>query len=125
MNLLLDTHVVLWWLADSPDLGTGARDAIADRSNVVHVSAVTAWEIVVKRSLGKLEIPDRWEQALADEPFSQLSISWRHALQVGKLPDIHRDPFDRLLVAQAIVEDLTLVSRDEALARYGIPTLSA
>ncbi|MBM4154337.1 MAG: type II toxin-antitoxin system VapC family toxin [Lentisphaerae bacterium] len=125
MNLLLDTHVVLWWLADAPELGAGARDAIADRANIVHVSAATAWEIVVKRALGKLEIPDRWEQALAEEPFSQLAVSWRHALQVGKLPDVHRDPFDRLLVAQAIVEGLTLVTRDEVLNRYGIATLKA
>lgn len=125
MNLLLDTHVVLWWLADAPELSAGARDAIAERSNVVHVSAVTAWEIVVKRALGKLEIPDRWEQAIERERFSTLAVTWRHALRVGELPDIHRDPFDRLLVAQALVEDLTLVSRDAILDRYGIPTLRA
>lgn len=125
MNLLLDTHVVLWWLGDMSDLSVGARAAIAERSNIVHVSAVTAWEIVVKRALGKLDIPEPWEEALAQEPFSKLPVTWAHALAVGRLADIHRDPFDRLLVAQARVEGLTLVTRDAALARYGIPILAA
>jgi PIN domain nuclease of toxin-antitoxin system len=125
MNLLLDTHVVLWWLADAPELGSVAREAIANRANVVHVSAVTAWEITVKRALGKLEMPDDWEQALAAEPFTQLPITWSHALRVGGLPDLHRDPFDRLLVAQALVEGLVLVSHDAAMARYPIQTLKA
>lgn len=125
MNLLLDTHVVLWWLADAPELGSAAREAIANRANVVHVSAVTAWEITVKRALGKLEMPDDWEQALAAEPFTQLPIAWSHALRVGGLPDLHRDPFDRLLVAQALVEGLVLVSHDEVMARYPIQTLKA
>lgn len=125
MNLLLDTHVVLWWLADAPELGQAAREAIANRANVVHVSAVTAWEITVKRALGKLEIPDDWEQALAAEPFTRLAITWSQALRVGKLPDIHRDPFDRLLVAQAMAEDLLLVSHDEIMARYDIRVLKA
>jgi len=125
MNLLLDTHVVLWWLADAPELSRPARDAIADRTNGVHVSAVTAWEITVKRALGKLEIPADWEQALAEEPFVRLDITWEHVLGVGRLPDVHRDPFDRLLVAQAVVEGLVLVSHDEVLARYGVRTLRA
>ena len=125
MNLLLDTHVVLWWLGDMPDLRAETRAAIAERSNVVHVSAVTAWEIVVKRALGKLDIPERWEETMAREPFSRLPVTWEHALHVGRLEDIHRDPFDRLLVAQAMVDKLTLVTRDAALSRYGIPVLSA
>ena len=125
MNLLLDTHVVLWWLADAPELGATARAAIADRGNVVQVSAVTAWEIVVKRALGKLEMPEDWEEALAEEPFTRLAVTWSHALRVGTLPDVHRDPFDRLLVAQAMAENLTLVSHDDILARYGIRLLRA
>lgn len=125
MNLLLDTHVVLWWLGDMDDLASEAREAISDRTNVVHVSAVTAWEIVTKRRLGKLVIADEWEEVLAREPFSRLPITWRHAVQVGQLPDIHRDPFDRLLVAQASVENLTLVTRDDQLARYGVPIVKA
>jgi len=125
VNLLLDTHVVLWWLGDMPDLSAGARAAIAERSNVVHVSAVTAWEIVVKRALGKLDIPEAWEDALAREPFVRVPVTWSHALQVGRLADVHRDPFDRLLVAQAMVEGLTLVTRDAALSRYCISVLAA
>lgn len=124
-DYLLDTHVVLWWLADAPELGRPARDAIADRTNGVYVSAVTAWEITVKRALGKLEIPDDWEQALAEEHFARPDLTWDHILGVGRRPDIHRDPFDRLLVAQAMVEGLVLVTRDEVLARYGIRMLRA
>lgn len=125
MNLLLDTHVVLWWLADDPELRAAARDAISDRSNVVYVSAVSAWEIVVKRSLGKLEIPEEWADVLSGEPFMRMAVSWEHVLAVARLPDVHRDPFDRLLVAQATIEHLTLVTRDGILAKYGVPILNA
>jgi PIN domain nuclease of toxin-antitoxin system len=96
-NLLLDIQVVLWWLADAPELGPPARAASAGRGNVVLVSAVTAWEIVAKRVLGRLEIPDDSEEALAEEPFTRLAVTWSHALRVGTLPGNHRDPFDRLL----------------------------
>lgn len=123
MKLLLDTHALLWWLGDDPALATRARDCIAEPVNLVYVSAVTAWEIVVKKSLGKLSIPDEWETVVREEAFRRLDVTWKHASEVGRLPDIHRDPFDRLLVAQAVAEGLTLVTHDRQMARYGIPLL--
>jgi len=123
MKLLLDTHVILWWLADDPALKSDARSAISDTSNLVHVSAVSLWEIVIKRGLGKLRLPDDWADVLMREPFRQLSIDCRHALMVGGLPAIHKDPFDRLLLAQCLDEELTLVTHDATLQRYNVPVL--
>ncbi|MBM4143487.1 MAG: type II toxin-antitoxin system VapC family toxin [Lentisphaerae bacterium] len=125
MKLLLDTNVLLWWLDDAPRLGAEARDAIAAPRSIVYVSAVTAWEITIKRSLGKLEIPENWSELVLGEPFRRLSVTWEHALDVGSLPDLHRDPFDRLLVAQARVEGLVLVTGDDIVTRYAVKTLQA
>jgi PIN domain nuclease of toxin-antitoxin system len=125
MNLLLDTHVLLWWLADDPALSARARAAIGHTDNLVYVSAVTLWEIVIKRSLGKLDLPGDWAEVLAREPFRRLPVTWDHALRVAQLPNVHRDPFDRLLIAQAMEEDLVLVTGDELLARYTAQTLQA
>ncbi|MBT3379617.1 MAG: type II toxin-antitoxin system VapC family toxin [Lentisphaerae bacterium] len=123
MKLLLDTHVLLWWLADAPQLSPVARETIADPDNVVYVSTVGVWEIVIKRGLGKLDIPDEWVECLTEEPFQRLQITWEHALEVGRLPDLHRDPFDRLLIAQSRVEDLVLATHDEIVPRYDVKTL--
>lgn len=123
MKLLLDTHVVLWWLADDPALKSDARSAISETSNLVYVSAVSLWEIVIKQGLGKLRIPADWADVLMREPFRQLSINCRHALTVAKLPAIHKDPFDRLLLAQCLDEELTLVTHDATLQRYDVPIL--
>ena len=125
MRLLLDTHVLLWWLDDSAALSEEARRAIGDPENLVYVSAVSIWEVVIKRALGKLDIPTKWADALTEEPFRRLPMTWEHALEVRNLPDVHRDPFDRLLIAQAKVEDLTFVTGDEVLLRYRIATLKA
>jgi PIN domain nuclease of toxin-antitoxin system len=123
MKLLLDTHVVLWWLADDKQLSDEARSAIADPDNTVTVSAASLFEIVIKKNLGKLEIADEWYEAISSEPFVRLPITWEHARKVGELPPIHRDPFDRLLIAQAANEDLILVTHDDIIARYGISIL--
>ena len=123
MKLLLDTHVILWWLADDPTLKPDARSAISETSNLVYVSAVSLWEIVIKRGLGKLRLPEDWADILMREPFRQLPINCRHALRVGELPDIHKDPFDRLLVAQCLAEELTLVTHDATLQHYDVPIL--
>jgi PIN domain nuclease of toxin-antitoxin system len=123
--LLLDTSVLLWWLDDAPQLAAAARDAIATPRNLVYVSSVTAWEITIKRGLGKLQIPANWDEVVETEPFRRLSVTWEHALAVGELPDIHRDPFDRLLVAQARVEGLVLITGDDDVARYDVETLPA
>jgi len=123
MKLLLVTHVILWWLADDPALKPDARSAISETSNLVHVSAVSLWEIVIKHGLGKLRLPADWADVLMREPFRQLSIDCRHALMVGELPDIHKDPFDRLLIAQCLAEGLTLVTHDATLRSYEAPIL--
>jgi PIN domain nuclease of toxin-antitoxin system len=125
MNLLLDTHPLLWWLGNDPTLSKEARAAIRDSKNTVFVSAVTVWEIIIKKALGKLETPDNLEEALELNNFQPLPVTIQHALAVGDLPLIHRDPFDRMLVAQAKLENLTLVTRDENLKKYGVPFMLA
>lgn len=124
MKLLLDTHVLLWWLADSPQLSAKGRSAIV-RASACYVSAASAWEIAIKKALGKLAAPDDLPQALAANRFEPLSISVAHALTAGDLPRHHEDPFDRLLLAQAQAEDLTLLTHDTRLKRYGVPLLIA
>jgi len=125
MNLLLDTHVLLWWLDDHSTLSKKIKAVIADGKNPVFVSAVVIWEITIKQALGKLEIPRNFRRVLDDQPFEMLDITVEHVHAVGDLPAYHRDPFDRMLVAQAKVERLTLVTRDIRLKKYKIPLITA
>jgi len=125
MNLLLDTHALLWWLDDSPSLRGDAREAIANPANTVFVSAVVAWEIRIKQAIGKLDLPDDFAETLSNEQFSELPLRISHADRLADLPMLHRDPFDRMLVAQAMVEGLTLVTRDADISKYGVPLLLA
>ena len=125
MNLLLDTHVLLWWLDDNPALGETARRAIADPSNLVFMSAVSIWEIVIKKALGKLDVPDELADVLEEQPFHHLDMTAEHAFKVDELPHHHRDPFDRLLVAQSFVDGLTLVTHDSDISKYDVPVLGA
>ena len=121
MQLLLDTNVLLWWLSDDRKLGQGARDTIADPDNAVLVSAASVWEVAIKAALGRIEIElDDLESAIVESDFQPLPIGFRHAVRVGHLPSIHRDPFDRMLVAQASVEELRVVSHDRVFGRYGL-----
>ncbi len=122
MSLLLDTHAVLWWLGGDR-LAQAAVDRIADPATLVAVSAASVWEAAIKAALGKLELPAPLSQALADEGFEPLAITVAHAEMAGDLPPLHRDPFDRMLVAQASIEGLTLVTRDPQFERYGVPVL--
>ncbi len=124
-RLLLDTHALLWWLADDPRLGPCARDLIAEGRNEVYVSAASAWEVSIKRALGKLEAPDELGSVLEEEGFEPLPISFFHAERVGALPPIHRDPFDRILVCQAQAEGLEIVTADETIPRYGVKVVDA
>ena len=119
MRLLLDTHVLLWWLADSPALPERSRSLIR-RSSPVYVSAATVWEISIKQALGKLEAPHDLEQALEAGRFEPLPITVAHAVAAGRLPRHHEDPFDRMLVAQAQAESLTLLTHDERLKKYDV-----
>ena len=129
MKLLLDTHVLLWWLIGSRRLGKGARQAIGDPINVVFVSAVSAWEVAIKRALAKLPVPPNvatWLPVeMAANGFLALPITVAHATAVEHLPPHHRDPFDRLLIAQAHAEQLTLVTSDLAMSPYGALLLDA
>ena len=125
MRLLLDTHAFLWWLGDDPKLGPLARSAIADNRNAVFVSAASAWEIAVKRRSGKLEAPGEIGEWIASSDFAPLSIDVAHAIAAAELPPHHRDPFDRMLVAQAQLEELTLVARDDEIDAYAVAVLDA
>ncbi len=123
MILLLDTHILLWWLGDDPMLPRNATDVIADSGTSVVVSAATAWEIAIKRAAGRLEAPDDLLDALEANHFAALAITASHAIAAGALPPHHGDPFDRMLVAQARTEGLTLVSVDDRMAAYDVDLL--
>jgi PIN domain nuclease of toxin-antitoxin system len=119
LRLLLDTHIALWLVSDDPRMPRAARSAIEDASASV-VSAVSIWEVAIKRSTGRVDIDvDRLMQRLEAAGVEHLDVSWRHARLVEGLPHHHRDPFDRLLVAQAVVEPLHLLTHDRTLGRYG------
>ena len=124
MKLLLDTHVLLWWLGEEP-MTKEARMAIENAKNPVCVSAASAWELGIKIGLGKLEPPERLAHRLGEERFTPLPVTVEHGLRVGELPPHHKDPFDRLLVAQAQLEGLTIVTRDPRIALYDVETLVA
>jgi PIN domain nuclease of toxin-antitoxin system len=126
MRLLLDTHAFLWWVFDDPKLSPAARDLIADPAAEILFSVVNAWEIVIKARAGRLDLPADAPGFVADQvrrnAFRVLSVELRHALQVHRLPDHHKDPFDRLLVAQAQVEAVPVVSCDPLVATYEVET---
>lgn len=127
MRLLLDTHSLLWWSADDPRLSTAAREAIALDSNEVLVSAASAWEIATKARIGKLKGVERllanFEAIMAADKFTLLAMSHSHALLAGSFVHDHRDPFDRMLAAQALIEGATLITDDAALRGFGASTL--
>ena len=123
MRLLLDTHVFLWWNWADPRLPVAMRAAVASPANEVFVSAASVWEIAIKRATGKLAFMQPIALAIEGHGFSRLAISVEHAEWAGRLPTLHRDPFDRLLVAQAQLEGLTLVTVDEEILRYQVPHL--
>ncbi len=125
MKLLLDTHTWLWWLSDPDQLGHQARTAIAERDNLVVISAATVWEVSIKRSRGKLGFDGDPVLAAVDGGFEPLAISMSHAAAVGTLPPHHRDPFDRMLIAQARSEGLTIITRDPSFEAYEVALLSA
>ena len=126
MKLLLDTHALLWWISDDDRLSARARALVGDGANEVFVSAVSAWEIVVKAGIGRLEVPDPIDRFVVSQleanAFHALAITMRHALGLASLPDVHRDPFDRMLASQALLDDLALVSGDRVFAGYPVAT---
>ncbi len=124
MRVLLDTHAFLWWVDDAPTLSRKARAAIADPDNECLLSLASCWEMAIKLSLGKLRLPGAIErfipEQLAANAFRQLAIEFRHVAKVATLPFHHRDPFDRLLAAQAIDERCAIVSADPIFRKYGV-----
>lgn len=124
MRLLLDTHALIWWLEDHATLSTAAREAIADGENEVRVSAASVWELAIKEAAGKIRLPGSMVRILEDSGFLVLAITAEHAIAAGALPVHHRDPFDRMLIAQAALEVMTIVTRDADFERYGVPLLA-
>jgi PIN domain nuclease of toxin-antitoxin system len=121
--LLVDTHALLWWRGDYSRISARAREAIADPGRSLYFSAVSIWEIAIKRAQGRLAVPENLLDAMEERGFVELPVLSRHAILAGALPAHHGDPFDRMLVAQAQVEGLTLVTNDARIAAYDVPVL--
>jgi PIN domain nuclease of toxin-antitoxin system len=121
LKLLLDSHAFLWWLTEDPKLSAEARQAAVDPSSLVHVSAATIWELAIKASLGKLDLGGaNLVEEIQENDFLELPVTARHSVTAAALPRHHDDPFDRMLIAQAQIEGLTVVTRDAAFLAYGI-----
>lgn len=125
MQYLLDTHVVLWWLTEPEKIHSKARKIIKDRANTIFVSSVSFWEIAIKKSLGRLTLPHNLLEAVAIEGFKILPIMPEECLGVADLPFFHSDPFDRLLVIQAKLNDLVIITKDTKIAEYPTVTMNA
>ncbi|MSO99347.1 MAG: type II toxin-antitoxin system VapC family toxin [Rhodospirillaceae bacterium] len=123
MKLLLDSHILLWWLNDDRKLLKTEREAIANAGSVTHVSAATLWELSIKRASGRLRAPDNLEELVINSRLVPLPILLKHAEAAGRLPLKHTDPFDRMLIAQAQIEGLTIVTRDREIAKYDVAIL--
>ena len=123
MRLLLDTHILIWAAADRLDPATSSL--ITDEADAVFVSAATVWEIEIKRATGKLTAPGDVEALVDESGFERLSIDFRHAREAARLPRVHNDPFDRLLIAQARIEGMTLATADSVIPRYEVPVVAA
>lgn len=127
MRALLDTHTFLWWITDSPQLSSRAREIISDGNNSFYFSVASSWEIAIKAGLGRLTVPGDLESFLTEQlsrnALEVMPVHLSHALRVHSLPFHHRDPFDRLLVAQAMVERLSLLSADSQLSRYPVEVI--
>lgn len=124
-RLLLDTHALIWWMNGSSQLGPLSKQLIAERNNQIYVSAASIWEMSIKRQMGKLEVPDDLDSIIDELGFDKLDISLFHAEQAGNLPTHHKDPFDRMLIAQAQAEGLQLLSSDVHFPKYNINLFDA
>ena len=120
---LLDTHILLWWLAGNSPLSEEALTVIQNPQELIWISSVTVWEIVIKQSLGKLKAPDNLVEVISKNSFKELPVTFNHVESLRDLPNHHSDPFDRLLIAQALSENLTLITRDRKIAAYSLKIL--
>jgi PIN domain nuclease of toxin-antitoxin system len=127
MNVLLDTHAFLWWVIDDSQLSNTAKAMIADPTNTVYFSVISAWEIIIKERTGKLSLPEPPEtyipSRIASNQFISLAVQMQHVLQIATLPDHHRDPFDRLLIAQSQVENIPLLTVDYLISQYSVDVI--
>jgi len=125
VRLLLDTHVAIWFFEDPALIADEARLAIEDPSNVSYLSAASVWEWAVKQSLGRISLPEAIDVGAVRAGFEELPVTWAHGRAAAALPAMHSDPFDRMLVAQAIEGGFVLVTRDAKITQYGVATMSA
>ena len=123
MSFLLDTHILLWFLENDSKLSNQVREVITNPENLIFVSAISAWVISIKQSLGKLIAPSNLEEALCFSRLEVLAITLAHGIKVSDLPMYHKDPFDRMLIAQALVEGLTIITVDQKFKLYDVPLL--
>ncbi|MEW6052854.1 MAG: type II toxin-antitoxin system VapC family toxin [Nitrospirota bacterium] len=125
--MLLDTHIFLWWITDDSRLIANVRDIIADGTNDLFLSVASCWEIAIKAQLGSIDLPDKPDKFIAEQlslnAIMSLPILANHALNVFNIPSLHRDPFDRLIISQAITEKLPIVTSDPVFRQYGIETV--
>lgn len=125
MKILIDTHILLWWLMNDPTLASDTRLQIGNPKNTIFVSTATIWEIAIKKTIGKLQMPDNLDKAIEASHFHSLLISIQHAMGTIALPPHHHDPFDRMLVSQSKIEGCTLMTRDGRIGKYDIPIIWA
>jgi len=123
VRYLLDTHILLWWLTNDEKLSKELRHILTDAENIIYISSASVWEMAIKSQLGKLSMPDDLAETLIEQGFLSLAITFEHAVLAGHLPAVHRDPFDRMLLAQAKIENLTLLTHDKLLKKYKIMTI--
>jgi PIN domain nuclease of toxin-antitoxin system len=127
MNALLDTHTFLWWITDNAELSPRAREVVGDGENILFLSAASGWEITIKAKLGRLQLPDNPErfvfEHMSQNAITGLPIQLSHALHVYTLPDHHRDPFDRVLIAQSQLEKLPIVTKDPQISHYSVEVI--
>lgn len=127
MKILIDTHAFLWWVADDPQLSLKAKEIISNPDNEIYFSVVSAWEITIKVGTGKLSLSEPPEiyipSRIASNQFEILPVQMTHILRINSLPNSHKDPFDRLLIAQSLVEDLLLMTLDSAIIQYPVTTI--
>lgn len=121
MNYLIDTHVLLWWLTDDIRLNEKVHSILTEKP--VWCSVISPWEIAIKEKLGKIDLPESFDEVLKGSGFIWLDLTFKHVQELRRLPLLHKDPFDRLLVAQALHEELTLITSDQQIHAYNVPVL--
>ena len=125
MQYLLDTHIILWWLTEPEKISPKARKIISDKNNIIYTSSVSYWEMAIKKSIGRLTLPNNILEILLNEGFKMLPLTPEESLGVADLPLLHQDPFDRMLVIQAKLHDLVLITQDKKIMDYPLITLKA